>query len=798
MLKQSNNTSPKPINSLRKSVLLPEILTTYSPRSLINNSNLIDCGLSRTDLLAQDKSKQAMSILNKRQSKDISYFYENIRGSPILPSLRDLSLYSLPSHLGELKSLNDCEEYKSENLLAKGKIQPSSRKDAENLAEWLEEMQSRYLPKLETMIESKELIDEVTLINSEIIFGMAFKEALKHTATNCWPRANMMLKVFDTLSYIWKKSNYITERKIEEIKARHIEEIIKIKSKNEEVVQTLSQKISELLYTIQAIGKEKELLQNETSILKRGLAKTKTEPAQQKSEIAPSTLKLRHLPMHKYVQTEKEIEESSDESSSEDLKDAPTILTTDQYLSRQVTMTQEKSIEQTVFLRSKFKLFGCEESFNLDELFSYITKEFCDFYAWVDGFRVSSEYFKKKLEEKKDQPLPVANLTQPPVRAEEKKKSFKDPKAGQNIFKANMTTAQYIAETSPIEQIFKQFAGQNLKKIEKHSKMAYNKLLVQVTNYLNLSRVKGLEPYASFAVLVYSELFQKYSIKQFANRKFKELVACCVKYSNLAKIQIFLRMLGGGMCIGLSSFTLSECRLVVRCYEFMHSDKTGIMTDTETADPAVFPTSRAIECVKQVQEGLLPKSELLKIIKTVEEMSKADSINRLGVIDIHSFVLATVESFHQYSKESSEAIKCIANVLNEENSLTLRELNLLLRCISGKKDLKSAQLEALDCEIIDLDDLNEACIGKGLLKKSEIQKFFASCQEVVVEKVQEVKENVSEVLENVSGVCTLELDEWESKLDDILIWSKGKNAAKAVRLWGLLNSEYTYLVSIAQ
>lgn len=793
-MKQNGNTSPNALNSFRRSVVLPDIFTTYSPKNFKVSTNLIDCGLTRTDVLAQDRNKHALNLLNRRQSKDISYFYENIRGSPPLPLMRDLSYFSLPSNLEDLKILNECDEYRPENLLTKGKNQPSSRKDAENLAEWLEEMQHRYLSNLETLIENKEIIDEDTLFTAETIFMMAFKEAVKHTATSCLPRAHMLLKVFETLSYIWKKSNYLTERKIEEIKNKYFAEISKSKSDYEERLFLLTEKIEELQKQISAVNKENELLQNEASILKRHLTKPKTEPPKPKSETIPLQLRMKQQLKHKYVQTE--IEESLDESSSEDLQVLPSVLSTEQLLSRQGTMAQEKSIQQISFLKSKFELFDCIENFNLDELYAYITKDFCDFYAWVDGFRVSFEFYKKKLEEKKDQPAPATILSQPVVRTEEKKKSFKDPKAPQQKFKANMTTAQYISETSPIEQILQQFAGQNLKKIEKHSKMAYKKLLVQVSNYLNLSRVKGLEQFTSFAVFVYSELFQKYSIKQFANRKFKELIACCVKYSNIARIQIFLRMLGGGQCIGLSSFSLNECKLILKSYDFMYSDKTGIMTDTESADPVLFPAARAIECIKQILEGLIPKSQLNKQIRTVEEMSKTDPINRLGVIDIHSFVLKVAESYHQYIKESNEAIKLIVNVLTEENSLTLGELHLLLRKFSGKKDLKTAQLDHLDVEIIEIDDLCEESIGKGLLRPSEIHKYFGTCQEVVVEKVQEVKEKVSEVLESIQDVCTLSLDEWESKLDDVLIWSKGKNAVKAARLWGLLISEYTYLMSL--
>ena len=505
---------------------------------------------------------------------------------------------------------------------------------------------------------------------------------------------------------------------------------------------------------------------------------------------------------HVYVQTDEIESESSQDSSSEEEANAPQVPSSDKILSRQNTKLMEKKAEQIILLKTRLQSYGCEENFDTEELHNYVSREFCDFYAWVDGFRVCHEYYQsssfKKSQENPIQDLPAPNeitLIQHPVRSEDKKRSIKDTRQSPFKIKNNLTIAQHITENSPIDLILEHLASQSSNKIKKLTNMTYNKLSIQISNYLNLCLSKGLENFESFGIFVYTELFQKYSIKQFANRKFKSLVACCIKHLSSAKAHTFLRMLGGGKCIALSSFNHFECKLVMKLYEFMFNDKTGILADSGSTETIYYPTIRALECIKQHFESLMPRAQISKLFKSIEEMSKTDPdlINSKGLIDIHGFVLASVQSYQDYIKEVFDSVKLAAKALNEEDCFTIGEIHLLIRNISKKKTISALPFDSNSS--IDLTEFCEFYLNKSILRPEEISAFFSGSVEINVATVQDTKEQILLILPEIESFTTLSIDEWESKLDDVILWFKAKKIEKAEKLWTLLSSEFNFLTS---
>ena len=801
-MKYSGGQSPVP---LQRSLFLPDISHSNSPRLPKFSSNISECCLTRPDILSQDRNKLTLNLLNKRRSKDISFFYENLKSPTFLSGIKDLSTCTLPTNLATLKNLIESESFKSENLLAKGHL-PTSRKEAESLADWLEEMQNNYLPGLNEILENNLTLDKEITDTIEVIFVAAFKEGIKQTSSSCLPRAMMMLKVFETLSFIWKKSNFTINKIIDELNTKKTKELTKIRSEYEEIIKDLNKIIEEMSKSFDKVTKAKDLLENETSILKKHLIRVQQGP-ERRIEKSPTLLMKKPSSLkHVYVQTDEIESESSQDSSSEEEINVPQVCSTDKILSRQNTKIMEKKTEQILLLKTKLQSYGCEQSFDFEELHNYISKEFCDFYAWIDGFRICHEYFQsssfsKKPEENPIQDLPIANpitLVQHPIRSDDKKRSIKDSRLSTFKIRNNLTIAQHITENSPIEYILDHLANQSSYKIKKLTNMTYNKLSMQISNYFNLCLIKGPDNFESFAIFVYTELFQKYSIKQFANRKFKSLAACCIKHSSSAKAQIFLRMLGGGKCISLSSFNHFECKLVIKLYEFMFNDKTGILAESGSTETIYYPTIRALECVKQQFENLIPRVQINKLCKSIEEMSKTDPdlINSKGLIDIHAFVLASVQSYQDYLQEIFDSVKLAAKSINEEESFTIGEIHLLIRNISKKKTIKALPF---DCNNqIDLDEFCEFCLNKSVLKPEEISNFFSNPAEINIGKVQDTKEQISAVLSKLENLTTLSLDEWESKLDDVVLWFKAKKTEKAENLWTLLSSEFNYLTSFIE
>ena len=797
-MKHLGGHSPIP---LQRSACFSNISHSNSPRLPKFSPNISECCLTRPDILSLDRSKLTLNLLNKRRSKDISFFYENIKSPTFLSGIKDLSACTLPTSLATLRNFIDSYGFRSENLLAKGQL-PSSRKEAESLADWLEEMQNHYLPGLNTILENNLILDKEITDTIEVIFVAAFKEGIKQTSSSCLPRAMMMLKVFETLSFIWKKSNSTVNKIVDELNTKKNKELKKISNEYEEIIKDLNKVIEDMSKSFERVSKTKDLLENETTILKKHLIRVQQGPERRIEKTPTLLLKKLNNQKHVYVQTDEIESESSQDSSSEEEINVPQVCSSDKILSRQNTKLMEKKTEQILLLKTKLQNYGCDQSFDSEELHNYISKEFCDFYAWIDGFRICHEYlqssFSKKPEENSVQSLPIAHpitSVQHPIRSEEKRRSMKDSRLSTFKFRNNLTIAQHITENSPIEYILDHLANQSSYKIKKLTNMTYNKLSMQISNYFNLCLIKGPENFESFAIFVYTELFQKYSIKQFANRKFKSLAACCIKHSSSAKAQVFLRMLGGGKCIALSSFNHFECKLVIKLYEFMFNDKTGILTESGSTETIYYPTIRALECVKQQFENLIPRGQISKLCKSIEEMSKTDPdlINSKGLIDIHAFVLASVQSYQDYLREIFDSVKLAAKSLNEEESYTIGEIHLLIRNISKAKTIKTLPFDANN--LIDLDEFCEFCLNKSVLRPEEISNFFSSPAEINIAKVQDTKEEISAVLSKIEGLTTLSLDEWESKLDDVVLWFKAKKTEKAENLWTLLSSEFRYLTS---
>jgi TolA-binding protein len=665
-------------------------------------------------------------------------------------------------------------------------------------------MQAHYLPGLSDLLENRSALDSQASEIIETIFVAAFKEAVKQTSSNCLPRAMMMLKIFETLAFVWKKSNSSVQRLVEEINSKKNKELEKIRENHEVVVRGLNLKIEEISSQVEKISKTKDLLENETMILRKHLLQSSQSLEKSKNDRNPPQLRAKVFKSI-YIQTD-EIPSDSEDSSSEEEVKVPQINNSEKVISRQNTKLIEKKTEQILYLKTKLQSFGCSNTFDPEALHGYISKEFCDFYAWVDGFRVASDYFKtenfeKKVEENVIQDVPVSipiSLTQPLPRSEDKKRSLKENRQLTFKLRNNMTVAQHITENSPIEYILEHLSQQSSNKIKKLTNMTYNKLSMQISNYMNLCLSKGLDSLESYPIFVYTEMFQKYSIKQFANRKFKSLAACCIKHSSSSKAQIFLRMIGGGQCISLASFNLFECKLILKFYEFMFNDKTGIISEAGSIETIFYPTIRALECTKLL-EGLIPKHQIAKLNKSIEEMSKSDPelINSKGLIDIHAFILESIQSYQDYMQEVLDSIQLAAKSINEENCFTLGEVHLLIRNISKRKTPKKIDLDSG----IDLDQLSSFCISKKLLKIEEVSNFFNEKFEINIQTVQNTKEKISEILETLKNpektdpIITLTLDEWESKLDDVILWSKGKKSQKAEKLWKLLSSEFNFLTS---
>lgn len=802
----TNRPSLSIFPTARRTTLVQELSPSYQKMRKHKTELLpLDCYLRRNDILSLDKQTRAKNVL--KQGKDISYYYDSIvNNSPLTHFSSEKSQYELPVDLEGLRKISVSEEYKSENLLKRSKEnKPYGRKDAENLIEWVDLMHSKFLFKLDSAMENNEILTDEETEKVELVYVTALKEITKQITTHCMPRAEVLKKAFEVLEYTWKRPQHRYQANMDSMAKSFSHEIDRIKSESHKHYNKLLIKNQDLVKQTDEQYRERELLQNEIHIIRKFINTVTLENDSKTTQMALKN------PVEVATQTENFDSETSEENSDESGKvDEEPILTPFRIISRHQTMVQEKRPEHLKHLREHLELAGCTESFSGEELYQYITKDYCDFYAWVDGFRLATEFFKTKIErvvENKENEVNESECASPRLRKiEEKKRLFRETKIINFEFKPNVTIAQYINENSPIDYILTYLSTQNLKKICKISCMAFRKLSIQVTNYINIARVKGIEQFPSFSIMVYTEIFQKYSLKPIANRKFKELVACCIKHSTDNKIQVFLRMLGGGQGVGLSTFSNVVCKMAIKIYEFMNSDKTGIILENYvSSDSMYYPTARAYECIRQMHEPYLTKHEILRLTRKVELLSKADpdDINKSGLIELHAFVIVAIEALQEYSDIVCEGVKLVTSVLTDFNYVTWEEINVIVRNICPKKELKESDKLSIvldrndECDIAEFTNF---CIVKGILRLEDAQKFFKQPIlriDIIVDMVNAIKEDIEEKLEKCQGVIPImSIDDWEGRLDDVVFGIRGKSATKAYMLWELLQSEYTYISKI--
>ena len=773
----------------------------------------------RNNKLSVDRLKQTNNLRNSPKAKDVSYLYEVLsRKTSVVSPIYDLSSYPLPAEINELQLLLKSEDYDIENIFKRTKTsRPYGRKDAVNLAIWLEEMHKKYLYKLDAIMETKDIVETELTETVEAIYLIALKESIKQIAVYCIERASMIHRIFEILGYTWKKSPDDLQRKIESIKLKNHQELARFKNKYNMKYELLEKTCEELKQKLEESNKEQELLKNETNILKKHINQMRSDNENRKYDRGLSR-SYKKLTEEIGIQTDPEPETESSEESSSDEGPVPSIVdqvTITRMLTRQRSIAPDKRPENLLHLKKHIDLANCSGQFVIEDLYQYITSEYIDFYAWVDGFRLAAEVIQNKSKSdeitgdssRKTETIDnnannEAQLTE--IKVEEKKKTSKYSKKFFK-FKPNVTIAKQLAENSPNELILNELSEWSMKKIIKNSTLTSRKVSNQINYFINIARNQSFDQFPTFSIYVYGLLFQKYSLKHIVDRKFQELIASCIKNHEAIKVQIFLRMIGAGENAKLKNFSHTSSKMCIRLYDFMMSDKTGIMVECKNND--FYPISRAYECIKQIFDPIFTRADMLKLKRKTESllMTDPDEINKAGIIDLHSFILNAVEIYQEYTEKVYDGVINSAKVLTEFKYITWEEANVLVRNINPKKELKEQDrviIEMNQTDEIELDNFQEFCVQKGVLRIEDFDRFFSRPHlnhHEIIEKIKEIKEILPDLLDTCEDIATtLSYDDWDGRFDDITIGLKGKSQDNAFKLWTLLYSEFQSLSLIGK
>lgn len=167
---------------------------------------------------------------------------------------------------------------------------------------------------------------------------------------------------------------------------------------------------------------------------------------------------------------------------------------------------------------------------------------------------------------------------------------------------------------------------------------------------------------------IYKDLASKYAIPKLAEKRLREMITSCFKYSDEPKIRVFLRLIGAGEILSLSSFKNRTFKVLLETMHYMNNTKLGIMVE-ESGEKVLYPKLRAIECSREIFENKISKNSFYHIIQKIHQASETDpfAINKDGVINYDSFIEIIAEHHQEYQESVLEGLQAITYSLTGNN-----------------------------------------------------------------------------------------------------------------------------------
>lgn len=321
----------------------------------------------------------------------------------------------------------------------------------------------------------------------------------------------------------------------------------------------------------------------------------------------------------------------------------------------------------------------------------------------------------------------------------------------------------HARKVNPAKKILAKFLARNQSVINRYASLGIHMVLriISLVYISTLSKMKSSEAIDSFLEILYEELLHKYGMKSVAEKKFRETIASMLYHSSFKRVNMLLRLAGVGKRVGMNSYSYLSCKLYMDLLNFMQNFNVGIMVSTDDiAEIQLYPTVRAIECVKEKLEPILDKTAVNSFIRFIEQKSVSDPkrINKSGLIELELFLEKALDLYEEYQESIQAGLIIAMNHMYSEqvsNLLKSDALNLI-KNISPNK-LPAAQ-KLIDIELIEIVHFGRAeyecettasnsisitnfkhiCVLNNCLGIREVQAYLQ------VESIGNLKENTEE------------------------------------------------------
>jgi hypothetical protein len=277
-------------------------------------------------------------------------------------------------------------------------------------------------------------------------------------------------------------------------------------------------------------------------------------------------------------------------------------------------------------------------------------------------------------------------------------------------------------KSNPSRGLVINFLSKKSSVINRYATMGIHMLLrhISLVYVSTLSKLKSSESFDTFIDILYEELSRKYGMKKVAEKKFKEVIASMLYHSSFRRVSMLLKLSGIGERISMKSYSYLSCKMYIDLLNFMQNYNVGIMLAIDdTAEIQMYPTVRALECIKEKLEPLLDKADLNGLVKFVEAKSVSDPkrINKSGLIELELFLEKAIELYEEYQENISQGVNAVmSKTYGGDISYLLKSDAVdLVRNVSPMKI--SGVQKMMDGEIIDIvqfgrgDFETESCAG---------------------------------------------------------------------------------------
>ncbi|CAG9332090.1 unnamed protein product [Blepharisma stoltei] len=347
-------------------------------------------------------------------------------------------------------------------------------------------------------------------------------------------------------------------------------------------------------------------------------------------------------------------------------------------------------------------------------------------------------------------------------------------------------------KVNPAPMLLQKFLEKKLDAIKKKSKMS-RRMVNRIASSILLecvNKIKNDEGFEGLLEETYNEFANKYTLRNVGEKKFLEFVASLIKNSDFKRPIIYMRFIGCGKFINSHNYSKQSFLFYINCYQFMLNSKIGIVVGyDDSADKQMFPTARAIECIKESFEGLVGKHTITNMVNDVENNSQNDPkrINGNGLIELEYLLEIITENYEIYQSSLKEGVMDILSSLGEDKNETIivqefliwvkyispdrikfegNEIQLIEPHYISRINVKQNSLPITNREQISREELIQNCIEKNLLSKNDIKEFLAA-NECIKNSKEEIDAKIAELNDILQKMKSEPEKKWKISFESI-------------------------------